>query len=666
MALAAADRNMIFYHVGQNWLGRSNGSQGDTGSSDDDSGNIVSTAAASHYVMSAPAGVNLGQTATVRLLAYDADNHFVSDYSGTATLTSSDAAATLPATVTFDRGRALFQVTFGTAGLQTITASDESDASITATSTTNVAAPAATTQYVLTMPAGATAGTPVTVQITAADAQNFRVKSDNSTVNLTSSDAAATLPASITLVNGKATFQATFATTGEQTITATDQADASVTGAASTNVVDAAVPTHFVLSLKQGTAAGSPVTVVITADDATNHVVTNFSGTANLASSDAAATVPDSVALVDGRATFKVTFATAGLQTLTATDSTNPSLLGSVFTSVATPYFTMNLPSGVTAGVPVTVQLVAKAADNSVLSSYSGTANLTTSDAAATLPTSVTFANGRASFQVTFATTGQQTLGASDSVSASPASTATTNVAAAAVATHFVVTMDPGTTIGDATTVRVVAVDAQNHLVKNFSGTANVTSSDAAATVPASITFSNGQANFFQATFGTLGPQTVTVTDSADSSITGTATTNVAAEDVATHFVISLRPGAALGSPTRVILVAEDAQNHVVSNYSGTANLSSSDASATLPSSVTFTKGRATFEVTFATLGSQTITATDSVDSTITGTATTNVGNDAGGGRGEGFFGRFRGRIFESFRGNWDSGGGDCSASSVT
>jgi hypothetical protein len=663
MALAAADRNLIFYHVGQNWLGNSGRSQGDTENSDDDSDNIVSTAAASHYVISAPSGVNLGKTATVRLLAYDADNHFVSDYSGTATLTSSDAAATLPATVTFDRGRALFQVTFGTAGLQTITASDESDASITASSTTNVAAPAATTRYVLTMPAGATAGTPVTVQITATDAQNFPVKTDTSTANLTSSDAAATLPASVTLVNGKATFQATFATAGEQTITATDQADASVTGAANTNVVNAAAPTHFVLTLKQGTAAGSPVTVEITAADGSNHVVTGFSGTANLASSDAAATVPDSVALVHGRATFKVTFATTGLQTLTATDSTNPSLLGSAFTSVATPFYTMNLPSGVTAGVPVTVQLVAKAEDNSVLSSYSGTANLTTSDSAATLPTSVTFVNGRASFQVTFATTGQQTLGASDSVSASPASTATTNVAAAAVATHFVVTMDPGTTIGDATTVRVVAVDAQNHLVKNFSGTANITTSDAAASLPASVTFSNGQANFFQATFGTLGPQTVTVTDS---SITGTATTNVAAQDVATHFVISLRPGAALGRPTRVVLVAEDAQNHVVSDYSGTANLSSSDASATLPASVTFTRGRATFEVTFATLGLQTVTATDSVDSTVTGTATTNVGNDAGGGRGEGFFGRFRGRLFESFRGDWDNGGGDCSTSSVT
>ena len=47
--------------------------------------------------------------------------------------------------------------------------------------------------------------------------------------------------------------------------------------------------------------------------------------------------------------------------------------------------------------------------------------------------------------------------------------------------------------------------------------------------------------------------------------------------------------------------------------------------------------------MTFATLGVQTLTAADSSDSSINGSATTNVGNDAGGFGGfGGFFGRFR------------------------
>ncbi len=615
---------------------------------------------ANHYVLSLPSGTTAGQTVTARLLAYDANNHFVQDYSGTADLSSSDPAATLPASVTFQNGRATFQVTLATAGQQTITATDEADASIGATATTNVAAESVATHYLLTIPSGATVGSAVTVQITAIDAENFRVKGDSSTVNLTSSDGAATLPASVTLNNGRATFQATFGTAGLQSISAVNESDASVSGSASTNVVDAAAATHFVLSLRQGTNAGSAVTVQISALDSSNHWVTNFSDAVNLASSDAAATLPSSVTLKNGRAQFQVTFATAGQQSLTATDNTDSAIVGSAFTSVAISYFTIALSHSVTVGVPVTVQLVAKDAGGSPLATYSGTANISSSDAAATLPSSVTFVNGRASIQVTFSTSGEQTLTVSDSINATPISTATTSVVTAAIATHFVVFTDPGTTVGEATRVRVVAEDAHNHIVTNYSGTANITSSDAAATLPANVVFKNGQATFFQVTFGTEGKQTVTVTDS---SITGTATTNVAAEAIATHFVIVLRPGVGIGVPTRVVLVAEDAHNHVVSNYSGTVDLSSSDPSVMLPASVTFNHGRATLEATFATLGSQTITASDSSDSSITGAATTNVGNEPGWDGG--FFGRLhRGDLASAVDALF--GSGDCPTSNST
>ena len=594
-------------------------------------------AIATHYFLSFPSGTTAGQTATAKLLAFDANNHFVQNYSGTADLTSSDAAITLPASVTFQNGQATFQVTLATVGQQTITATDEADASIGATATTNVASPSLATHYLLTIPSGATVGSPVTVQVTAIDAENFPVKGDNSTVDLTSSDGAATLPASVTLNKGRATFQTTFGTAGLQFISAVNESDASVIGSASTNVVDAAAATHFVLFLRQGVNAGAAVTVQILALDASNHLVTNFSDTVNLTSSDAAATLPASVTFQDGRAQFQVTFATPGQQSLAAIDSADSTIVGSAFTSVAISYFTIALPHSVTAGAPVTVQLVAKDVGGSPLATYSGTANVSSSDAAATLPSSVTFVNGRASVQVTFSTTGQQTLTVTDSVT--PVGTATTNVVTAAIVTHFVAYTGPGTTVGEATRVRIVAEDAQNHIVTNYSGTANITSSDAAATLPASVVFTNGQASFFQVTFGTEGQQTVTVTNSVDSSITGTATTSVAAQAIATHFVIVLRPGTAVGVPTRVVVVAEDAHNHVVSNYSGTVDLSSSDPSVTLPASLTFNHGRATFELTFSTLGSQTITASDSSDSSITGTATINVGNEPGWAGG--FFGRF-------------------------
>ena len=52
----------------------------------------------------------------------------------------------------------------------------------------------------------------------------------------------------------------------------------------------------------------------------------SFSDKVTLSSSDTAATLPSSVTFVDGVATFSVTFNTAGIQTLTATDSANSKL----------------------------------------------------------------------------------------------------------------------------------------------------------------------------------------------------------------------------------------------------------------------------------------------------------------------------------------------------
>jgi hypothetical protein len=492
-----------------------------------DASGTTTAAAATHYVVSLRAGTTIGASVWVQLVASDAQNHFVSDYSGTADLVSSDGSATLPASVTFQNGHASVQMTFATLGQQTVTATDSVDASLTGAASTNVAATAVATHLVLYMPSGATIGTPVTVHVVAEDAQNDLVSNYTGTADLGSSDKSALLPASVTFEHGYASFQVTFATQGQQTVTTTDNINASITGATTANVANPAVATHFVLYLSQGVATGVALTVQVAAEDAENNFVSNYAGTANLTSSDGSAMLPATVTFQNGHATFQVTFATSGQQTVTAMDTVNATLVGMATTNVAIPHFAMSMPSGVTTGAAITVQLRAMDAQNQVMSSYSGTANLASSDAHATFPATVTFQNGRASFQVTFVTPGQQTVTATDSVNASPIGTATTNVAPVAVATHFVVTMTPGATAGTPVTVRVVPEDAQNHFVPNYTGTVDLTSSDGSATLPTSVTFQQGQASFFQVTFSTVGQQTVTATDSGNSSLTGTATTNV-------------------------------------------------------------------------------------------------------------------------------------------
>lgn len=588
------------------------------------SGGTTSSSTATHYVVAISPGVTSGDAVTVHVLAEDASNHLASGYSGTASVTSSDAGATLPAAVTFHHGSASFQVTLATVGQQSITVTDNATSTLNGSATTNVAAPVATTHYAVYMPSGASAGKAVNVQVVAEDAENHYVADYTGTANLSSSDAGATLPASVTFQNGHASFQVTFAAIGLQTVTATDSTTSTLAGSASTNVAAAPTATHFVVSLPQGVAAGSPVNVQLLAEDAQNQLIQGYSGTVNLAASDSGATLPATVTFQNGHATFQATFVTTGAQTITATDSTSSTIVGTGNTNVAIAHYAIHLASGLTAGKAVTVELVATDDQNHLLSNYTGTANLSTTDTGATLPATATFQNGRASFQVTFATPGQQTLTAVDSTNSSPQGAATTNIAVAAVATHYVVLLPHGTTAGQAVTGAIVAEDAQNNVVWNYTGTANLSSSDSGATLPATVTFNHGYATF-KATFAAGGLQQVTATDSANSTVTGTATTNVAVAAAVTHYVVLLRPGATIGSPLTVLVVAEDAENHFVPTYTGTANLTTSDSAATLPATVTFDHGYARFQVTFNTAGEQSITVTSSSDSSVVGTANTSV-----------------------------------------
>lgn len=83
------------------------------------------------------------------------------------------------------------------------------------------------------------------------------------------------------------------------------------------------------------------------------------------------------------------------------------------------------------------------------------------------------------------------------------------------------------------------------------------------------------------------------------------------------------------GAPEPVTVTAEDANGNTVTSYTGTVHFTSSDGGATLPGSYTFTAadaGSHTFSgVLFAHEGSQSVTATDTTDASITGSDTVQV-----------------------------------------
>jgi hypothetical protein len=289
---------------------------------------MVNPPPSTHFSVTAPANVTSGAAFNFTVTALDASNHVATAYAGTVHFTSSDGTATLPSNATLINGTGTFSATFRTTGNQSITATDTPNGSLTGTSNLVLVSPPPTTHFVVTAPASATNGAAFNFTVTALDASNNVTTAYAGTVHFTSSDAAATLPANATLTNGSASFSATLRIAGNQTLTATDTLNVSLTGTSNLILVSAPPATHLVLSTPASTTSGTPFTFTVTALDATNAVATGYTGTVHFSSTDPSATLPANAMLTSGSGTFSTTLRTLGNQTLTATDTVNAAVTG--------------------------------------------------------------------------------------------------------------------------------------------------------------------------------------------------------------------------------------------------------------------------------------------------------------------------------------------------
>ena len=147
------------------------------------------------------------------------------------TVTSGGGSLTSAPTQTDSSGEASVTWTLGAIpGLErvAVTSANTITNSFIANANSGAAAPA--THLAISGPSTVTAGTAFTFNLTALDQFNNTAAGYTGTVRFTSSDAAAVLPTSSTLVNGTGGFLATLKTAGFQTITATDTVTPSITG----------------------------------------------------------------------------------------------------------------------------------------------------------------------------------------------------------------------------------------------------------------------------------------------------------------------------------------------------------------------------------------------------------------------------------------------------
>ena len=204
---------------------------------------LVAAAAADHLSVVAPIITVAGVPFLVDATAQDSFGN-IAGYRGTVHFTSSDSQAVLPPDYTFtatDAGQHSFLATLKTAGSRSVGATDTVAPTIAGTASILVL-PGAATQFVLSAPASAGAGVPLSLQVTAEDSFGNVTSGYRGTVHLSSGDGAATLPLDYpfsALDAGSHAFTVTLRTAGVRSLAANDAA-LGVAGTTSVEVIPAA------------------------------------------------------------------------------------------------------------------------------------------------------------------------------------------------------------------------------------------------------------------------------------------------------------------------------------------------------------------------------------------------------------------------------------------
>ena len=186
------------------------------------------------------------------------------------------------------------------------------------------------------------------------------------------------------------------------------------------------------------------------------------------------------------------------------------------------------------------------------------------------------------------------------------------------------------TTAGTAEKFTVTAVGSTGRTDTSYTGTVHFTSTDGHAVLPANYNFTtaNHGTDTFTVTLETAGTQSLTATDTSNSTTTGSETGIAVQAAAASSLTISGFPAAVnAGSPTNLTVTAYDSYGNVATGYAGTVQFTSSDSHATLPPGYTFTStdaGAHTFSVTLSTPGTQSTTVTAANLKSVSLTATVN------------------------------------------
>ena len=192
-------------------------------------------------------------------------------------------------------------------------------------------------------------------------------------------------------------------------------------------------------------------------------------------------------------------------------------------------------------------------------------------------------------------------------------------------ATHFSVSAPSSFQGRTSQTVTVAALDVNGNAATGYSGTVNLTSTNAGASFtsnPITLSGGTGSTTFSMSTPGS--GFTITATDANEPSITGTSGGIDVTVGAFSKLAVSAPSAATAGTSFPFTVTAEDSDGNTITTFADTIAFSSGDGAAVLPANSTLVNGTGTFSATLNTAGSQTLTATDSAKS-ISGQAAITV-----------------------------------------
>lgn len=283
--------------------------------------------AASVRLAGLPKTTTAGEMVEVSVSVIDAAGNEVGDYAGTLAFANSDGAAraTPPLTLTTsDHGHGVIDVSFHTAGAQTLEVSDNS---IHGFGQTIVLGGVAASCSITGFSAPWVAGTVQAPRVAWLDAFGNVATNYTGLVSLSSGDARAKLgPAAVydaAADRGVRDFSAALVSAGTQTLTASDSILT-----CSTDVVVTPGAARFVVSLPADVNAGEAANGSVSVVDDFGNPLLGYAGTVTFSCSDTLAVLPGSVVFSGAEAgtlAIVATFGTRGAQSLAATDGATSS-----------------------------------------------------------------------------------------------------------------------------------------------------------------------------------------------------------------------------------------------------------------------------------------------------------------------------------------------------